>query len=583
MSSSRHPVLGRVASVANKLRRNSSLTGLPGLLRALAVVVLASLWLGIWAEWSRACLAVEKAAAQELGNLARVLAEHTGRTIDGADRTLRFVRREYLAQGHLLNLQAWANADALIDQAYGQVAIIGADGYLVQSSVPVPASSARIDLSDREHFRTHREGVEDQLFISKPVLGRVSRQRTVQITRRIDSSDGTFRGVAVLSLSTDYLAGLYNSVDLGDSNAGLISLVGTDGILRAERRKNADQADLGRDESAEAVFKAAMASAEGTVWAVGGRDGVRRLWAFRRVQPYGLIVAVGRHEQDVSANAKVGLASVFFAGLMLSSVVLLLTWAALRRAGRQAQSIRQLQDSELKASEASLSKSHFIASVSHELRTPLNGILGYAQLVKEESSEPEIGDFADIIFRSATHLHDLVNTILDLSKIEAGQLRLNIGAVPIRAALAEVLSIHRVSAERKGLRMELIVDPACPTTVQTDRMRFLQIVGNLIHNAVKFTDTGKITVAVRQSVSDVVVSVTDSGPGIAPERIRRIFHAEFGAADEFSHPMQGAGLGLPLARQLSELIGGVLRLDEEYRGGARLVLSLPIDPRPATA
>ena len=579
----RYLPLGRMVRAIPETVRNTSLATLPGLLSALAVSVLVGLWLGIWAEWNSARTASEKASREDLGNLARVLAEHTGRTIDGADRTLRFVRREYLTKGPTLNLKEWAVIDGLIDQAYGQVAIIGVDGHLIQSSVRSVASGAPIDLSDREHFRVHREGATDHIFISRPVVGRVSGKRTVQITRRIEEPDGKFGGVVVLTLSTDYLGRLYGSVDLGSSEAGLITLIGTDGIVRAERSANGIGEELGRDESSSPLFKAAQATAEGTVWTVGARDGIRRLWAFQRVEPYGLIVAVGRHESDVYASGEFGRANVVLAGLMLSVVVLALTQAAMRRAGKQARSIAQLQESELKASEASMSKSRFIASVSHELRTPLNGILGYAQLVQDESSEQDVREYADIIYRSATHLHELVNTILDLSSIEAGDLRLQIGTVDLREALAQIHSIHRVSAERKGLLMELIIDPSCPPTVQTDRMRFLQIVGNLIHNAVKFTDAGKITISAARTASGIDVSVADSGPGIAPERIDRIFSEECGTADDFSHPLRGAGLGLPLAKQISELIGGSLDFDRAYHPGAKLILSIPVGTRPAEA
>jgi signal transduction histidine kinase len=223
-------------------------------------------------------------------------------------------------------------------------------------------------------------------------------------------------------------------------------------------------------------------------------------------------------------------------------------------------------------------KSRFLASVSHELRTPLNGILGYAELIRDGGTDSEVREYAQVVLESGHHLHNLVNTILDLARIEAGQMSLVLTDVVLADLLREACDMHRVTAQARGLALSLEIDPACPAQLHTDRTRLLQVLSNLLHNALKFTDLGGVQVTARLQDKALLIAVSDSGRGIGPAQLPLVFMRFQAASAEFLHPAQGAGLGLPLAKELTELIGGVLLIESEAGQGTCVTISLPLQP-----
>ena len=243
------------------------------LLVALLLFMLATLWSVVIYQRQRDAAQVEAQAKTDLSNLVRAFAEHTVKMIQGADQAIRFVRRELRVGGAQHKLADYVDSGDVIGDDYRQLAFIGADGLLADSSLPFK----RIDLSDREHFRVHQQAMTDGLFISKPVLGRVSNQWSLQLTRRFNLPDGRFGGVVVVSLAPDQLTRLYDGMDLGPQ--GVISLVGHDGVVRA--RQAGSITEVNQDVSRAAPFKAAMAHKVGTLWSVSTVDGSDRLSAYR--------------------------------------------------------------------------------------------------------------------------------------------------------------------------------------------------------------------------------------------------------------------------------------------------------------
>jgi PAS domain S-box-containing protein len=220
-------------------------------------------------------------------------------------------------------------------------------------------------------------------------------------------------------------------------------------------------------------------------------------------------------------------------------------------------------------------KSKFLASMSHELRTPLNAIVGFSDLLSDESPgplNPKQKRFITHIKNGSAHLLQLINDILDLSKIEAGLLELRCEDFQVEDALPEVLSIIRPLAMTKNIQIgeEIQSDPA----VHADRIRFKQVLYNLLSNAVKFTPRdGRIDVACTEDAGMVSVSVTDTGVGIRPEDHAMVFE-EFrqveGAASQ-----QGTGLGLAITKRLVEQQGGNISLTSELGQGCRFTFTLP--------
>ena len=227
---------------------------------------------------------------------------------------------------------------------------------------------------------------------------------------------------------------------------------------------------------------------------------------------------------------------------------------------------------------ASTHKSEFLANMSHELRTPLNAIIGFSQVLRQrlfgEINEKQ-EEYLDDILSSGNHLLSLINDVLDLSKVEAGQVELEIADFSLREALERGVVMVRERATRNGVHLALELAPDVDL-VRGDERRLRQVVFNLLSNAVKFTpEGGSVLVATERVDGDVQVSVTDTGPGIAPEDRERIFE-EFQQTDVGVGQREGTGLGLALSKRLVELHGGRIWVESNTGHGSRFVFTMPL-------
>ncbi|MEQ8406620.1 MAG: ATP-binding protein [Oceanicaulis sp.] len=225
----------------------------------------------------------------------------------------------------------------------------------------------------------------------------------------------------------------------------------------------------------------------------------------------------------------------------------------------------------LKAAESSSeAKSAFLANMSHELRTPLNGVVGMAEALAADDLAPEQVEKADIIARSGRHLLGVLNDVLDLSRIEAGRLRLSPEPTDIAGLIADICALFRVAATEKGLALSC--DTAgLPAQICTDPVRLRQILSNLVANAVKFTDAGSVRIEARALELDgdwrLEIAVTDTGCGIAPADQAHLFQRFSQADTSLSRKHGGAGLGLVIARELARAMGGDIALESELGEG----------------
>jgi len=228
---------------------------------------------------------------------------------------------------------------------------------------------------------------------------------------------------------------------------------------------------------------------------------------------------------------------------------------------------------------ASKHKSEFLANMSHELRTPLNAIIGFSQVLRQRLFGPineKQEEYLDDILSSGNHLLDLINDVLDLSKVEAGQVELEVATFSLREALERGVMMVREPATTHGVRLSVELASGVDL-VEGDERRLRQVIFNLLSNAVKFTpEGGEVVVATSQVDGEVRVSVTDTGPGIAPEDRERIFE-EFQQTDVGVQQSEGTGLGLALSKRLVELHGGRIWVESEASHGSRFVFTLPIE------
>jgi signal transduction histidine kinase len=258
-----------------------------------------------------------------------------------------------------------------------------------------------------------------------------------------------------------------------------------------------------------------------------------------------------------------------------ATVALLKTFAAQSALAIQnARLFREIADKSRELEIASRHKSQFLAAMSHELRTPLNAIIGYTELMLEDPHSAEDVDTLERVLRASKHLHNLINDVLDLAKIEAGKMELDLSEFDLGASVEAAVTLVRERASRKQLALTCVVDPHIGR-LEADERKVRQVVLNLLSNAVKFTpEQGRISVRVRELDDNVEVSVEDTGVGIAPGDQQTIFD-EFRQLGQPGAKAEGTGLGLALSRKFIELHHGTIRVASVPGVGSTFAFTLP--------
>jgi TMAO reductase system sensor TorS len=232
------------------------------------------------------------------------------------------------------------------------------------------------------------------------------------------------------------------------------------------------------------------------------------------------------------------------------------------------------------AERASSAKSEFLARMSHEIRTPMNGVMGMSELLQGTELSARQRRLAEIITRSAAGLLEIINDILDFSKIEAGKLELETIEFGLREIIEETIEILGIRARAKGLELKCVIESSVPAAVQGDPLRLRQVLVNLAGNAIKFTESGEVTVRVRAvgPGGELRFEVTDTGIGISKEAQTQIF-SEFSQADSFTtRKYGGTGLGLAICRQLVGLMGGEIGVDSDLNRGSTFWFEVRLEP-----
>ncbi len=548
-------------------------------------------------------------ARVEASNLSAAFAEQVRQVLRTAVGTMDLLEQRMRIEGSRFDLAEWAQEIPELAAPMIQGSIIDPNGKLVASTLDrepnpiigsfmspggklVASTHERapppLDLSDRPHFRIHIDDPHYGIFISKPVLGRVSKRMTIQVSKRLEDKAGNFAGVMVFSLDPERLTTLHSDVDLGPG--GIIVLAGTDGIIRARFGRMSPDGKEGLGDSLEGTpFLTMMSGAPSATYIASSKiDGVERLFSRRSVEGYRLMVSVGLALDGVFATPNRH--AMMLATLSGVATFILLGYAGIlcvqirRRADYEANlatANEELADSKTKAESASHAKSMFMANMSHELRTPLNAIIGLSQVMCDQllgTLPKRYGSYAADIKGSGEHLLGIINDILDISRIEAGKIELNEQTFDLSALVRRSLSSVSPQAVARDITLALDGRSELPG-IRGDEARLRQVMLNLLSNAIKFTpDHGSVSIcAALEADGRLSLSVTDTGIGMAPHEIEIAFERFRQVDDTYTKRYGGSGLGLPISKELVAMHGGLIEIMSAPGEGTTVHVRLPAD------
>ncbi|HQS90726.1 MAG: hypothetical protein B7Y03_07225 [Polaromonas sp. 24-62-144] len=559
----------RQRSFWSRILRAAGIARLAWLTCALSIVALSSVtFTGHEADKKRFSKELDTAVTLE----AKGYAKFVSLNLASVDRELKAMRLQVL-DGRRLPTQAAMNSR--LGELSGlvlQVAVANADGQIVDSSLTAP--NPPVSIADRPHFLAFKNNPTERLFISEPVLGRVSKKPSLQLVRPMFALDGAFAGVIVASIDPELLKSYFTDMKALEDQ-GRVSIVGLDGVIRFDLTKRGFT--TGRDVHTSPNWDQLSTLTTGLFQEDSLGDKVYRRTGFHRVEGYPLVVMVGTGLQERMAQFVARWKLIWGLTLALALVLIVVAGTIARLAKEQKRSYLLLQKNRQQELESNRTKSSFLASVSHELRTPLNSILGFSELIRDTNEDPRTSQYAGLIHKSGTQLHALVNTILDLTKIESGKMGLVLENIDMVELLSTLTSIHKVSADQKHVELSLALDGVTQGVVVSDRTKLTQVLNNVIHNAIKFTPAGVIFVVMKPAgEAGLQISVVDSGIGISAEHIGQVFgrfntigaHIDSGAE-------KGTGLGLALCRELLNLMGGTIGLVSEPDQGTTVDIFIP--------
>jgi len=561
------------------------------------------IWLFISYELKKEHEFILKASNSNLQNIVRSFKEHSEDTITNSDELLRIIKFNYEKYGtkDFKALNAYFQNGVLDMKFFNQVGIIDAQGIYSFSNLPI---TKKIDLSDREHFKIHKDLYPYSIFLSKPILGRASGRWSIQLTRRLNKPDGSFNGVAVVSFDPTYFVNFYKKIDLGSN--GFTALVGFDGTVRTIRA--GDKTSINSDQLKIQIPSEYFNQENGFFTTDQIFDGTKRMYAFEKLANQPLFVLVGITESDALLDFSRSQQSYLIFGTLLSVLILLFTLNSLKMIQKTIEINEQSTElnNRLLQSEKLAALGQLSAGVAHEINNPIGYVSSnISSLNKYFLKLEELINLYDDQFKKFTSINE-PNHINEYKKFinydfikEDTKFLLNEtleGISKVKDIIADLKNFARTDTSENWQKVDLLKNLKSTLNIVNNEIRYSsdveidmpdlpeiecmptqlnQVFLNLIVNAAqasKPNQRGLIKISARKLNDSVVITFADNGQGIEKENILKVFNP-FYTTKEVG---KGTGLGLSVSHGIIQKHNGSIEVKSTVGVGTEFTITLPI-------